>query len=74
MPGYDTATEDAWGRPLDYTFDSSGVVTLRSLGADREPGGEEGDARDMTGVFISRDENGNWNGELDSWKHDPLKP
>src|SRR5437867_4191481 len=35
MPGYDTATTDAWGRPIDFSFDASGVGTLRSLGADK---------------------------------------
>ena len=54
MPGYDTSTTDAWERPLDYSFDSSGVVTLRSLGADKRPGGD-GDNRDMTGLFDTRD-------------------
>ena len=73
MPGYDTETNDAWKRPLDYSFDDSGIVTLRSLGADKRPGGD-GDNRDMTGVFISRDAQGNWQEELAEWKQDPIRP
>jgi hypothetical protein len=73
MPGYDTETTDAWKRPLDYSTDDSGVVTLRSLGADKRPGGD-GDNRDMTGVFISRDAQGNWQEELTEWKQDPIRP
>ena len=73
MPGYDTETTDAWKRPLDYNFDSSGVVTLRSLGADKRLGGD-GDNRDMIGVFISRDAQGTWQDELAEWKQNPFKP
>jgi hypothetical protein len=63
----DSATTDAWGRPLDYSFDSSGVVTLRSLGADKMVGGD-GDNRDLIGVFSIRDVR-----ESSPWTHDPLK-
>lgn len=73
MPGYDTETVDAWKRPLDYTIDESGVVTLRSLGADRQPGGK-GDDRDLTGVFESRDAQGHWQDEMAPWKVEPLHP
>ena len=73
MPGYDTETFDAWKRPLDYSFDSSGVITLHSLGADKRPGGE-GEDRDMTGVFAGKDAQGNWQDELSEWTQDPLKP
>jgi len=59
MPNYDTATRDTWGRALDYSYDLSGVVTLRSLGADKRLGGD-GDKRDMIGVFASRDAEGHW--------------
>ena len=73
MPGYDNGTTDAWKRPLDYSFDGSGVVTLQSFGADKQPGGD-GDKRDIIGVFESRDAQGNWQDELAEWKEDPLKP
>ena len=73
MPGYDTSTTDAWKRPLDYSFDSSGIVTLRSLGADKRAGGD-GDNRDMTGIFASHDERNNWQEELAEWKQDPIRP
>ncbi len=72
-PGYDNETTDAWQRPLDYRSDESGAVTLRSLGADKLPGGE-GDNRDMTGVFMSRDAQNRWQEELAEWKRDPVRP
>jgi hypothetical protein len=73
MPNYDTAITDAWGRPLDYSFDASEVVTLRSLGADKRAGGD-GDNRDMIGIFAARDPQGRWQDELCAWTKDPLKP
>lgn len=74
MPtNYDSATTDAWGRPLDYSFDSSGVVTLRSLGADKVEGGD-GDNRDMIGVFSTPDGQGGGQDQASSWTKDPLKP
>jgi hypothetical protein len=73
MPGYDTETTDAWKRQLDYGTDDSGVVTLRSLGADKHLGGD-GDNRDMTGVFISRNAQGNWQEDLTEWIQDPNRP
>ncbi len=72
-PGYDNETTDAWQRPLDYSSDESGAVTLRSLGADKLPGGE-GDNRDMTGGFMSRDAQNRWQEELAEWKQDPVRP
>jgi hypothetical protein len=59
MPGYDTATTDGWGRPLDYSVDAFGSVTLRSFGAGRQPGGVGGD-QGIQRVFAARDDNGQW--------------
>jgi hypothetical protein len=73
MPDHDTKTTDAWKRPFDYSFDSFGIVTLQSLGADKRPGGD-GDNRDMIGIFPSRDAQGNWQDELAQWKQDPFEP
>jgi hypothetical protein len=74
MPAnYDASTRDEWGRPFDYSFDTSGTVTLRSLGADSAPGGE-GDNADMTGVFAAHDANGGWANPNSPWARDPLKP
>jgi hypothetical protein len=69
--GKSLKTEDAWNRPLDYTFDAAGVVTLGSLGADKRPGGI-GDNRDMVGTFNTRDSRGDWQKEFLQWKDDPL--
>lgn len=38
--GYANRTTDAWGRELQYTVDDTGIITLRSLGADGKPGGD----------------------------------
>lgn len=73
QPGRDNDTVDAWGRPLDFSVDESGAVTLRSLGADRLPGGE-GDNRDMTGVFMSRDAQNRWQEAMTDWTQNPARP
>jgi len=72
MPGYGDEIMDASGRPIEYSFDSSGIVTLRSLGADKQAGGN-GDDRGMTGVFASRDATGHWQDEMTQWTVDPMK-
>ena len=72
-PGYDSAAFDGWGRPFVYSFDSSGVVTLRSLGADQALGGD-GDKRDITGIFPTRDSPGHSQDRLPEWIQDPAKP
>lgn len=73
MPDNDSKTTDAWGRPLDYSFDASGVVTLRSLGADKRVGGD-GENRDMIGIFAARDPQGRWQqDELCKWTLSPAE-
>jgi len=77
MPGYETgeftSTDDAWGRAFDYGVDPSGIVTLRSLGADKRVGGD-GDNRDIIGKFATRDPEGHWKNELGEWTVNPGKP
>jgi hypothetical protein len=73
MPNYDTSINDAWGHPLDYSFDASGVVTLRSPGTANWLGGD-GDNRAITGKFVTRDPQGHWQNELAEWTVDPRKP
>ena len=58
-PGTDHHFEDAWGRRLIYEFDSSGTVTLKSLGKDGVPGGTDDDA-DILFKFPSRNADGSW--------------
>lgn len=70
---YHTDTNDAWNYPLKYSFDSSGIISIQSFGADNLPGGED-DNRDMVGIFESRDAVGKWQDEFVNWKHDPSKP
>jgi hypothetical protein len=74
MPSqYHTNMNDAWNYPLKYSFDSSGIISVQSLGADNLPGGE-GDNRDMIGIFESHDVSGKWQDEFVRWTHDPIKP
>jgi len=42
-----SAPDDPWGRPYQLQVDASGTVTVLSLGADGQPGGE-GPAADIT--------------------------
>jgi hypothetical protein len=62
-PGYDNRTTDGWKHPLGYSFDSSGVVTLHSVGV-------KGVHQDIIGTFESRTE-GKWRNELDEWIVNP---
>ncbi len=69
----ETKITDAWNRPLDYTFDESGMVTLRSLGGDKAEGGDLNDA-DLVGTFSSKDAEGNWLPDTASWTQKPTNP
>ena len=69
--GYMNTYEDAWGRTLEYQVDSEGNVTLRSLGADGQPGGEA-DARDIEGIFRTKDSQGRWAPAEPQWIKEPL--
>jgi hypothetical protein len=74
MPSnYDASTSDAWGRPMDYSVDSAGNVTLRSLGADKAPGGTADNA-DMIAIFVTHDWHGAWADPAIPWAKDPSKP
>ena len=44
LPGKDNSTVDAWGAPLLLAIDSTGIVTISSLGADKRQGGENENA------------------------------
>ena len=61
--GYVNATTDAWDRPLLYEISDVGILTLRSLGKDGEPGGN-GDNADISQSYHSRRSYGSlWIGE-----------
>lgn len=53
--GYTNRIENAWGKPLLYEIDDSGVITLGSLGRDGKVGGE-GDDEDIFRKYRTRDE------------------
>jgi hypothetical protein len=69
---FDSLTVDEWGRPIDYTADPDGIVTLHSLGADKAPGGTGVNA-DMIAVFSARDSQGGWQDPTVPWNKDPLQ-
>jgi hypothetical protein len=56
-PEWDHHLEDGWRRRLIYEVDSSGIVTLKSLGRDGVPGGS-GDNADISFRFPSRNADG----------------
>jgi hypothetical protein len=58
-PEADHYFEDAWHRRLIYEVDSSGTVTLKSLGKDGVPGGS-GDDADIVFKFPSHNADGSW--------------
>jgi hypothetical protein len=56
LPGYYNSIQDAWGNPILYSVDESGVVTLTSLG----PSGKSGATNRIEYVFPTRGSNGEW--------------
>jgi len=65
-PEADRYLEDAWRRPLIYEVETSGIVTLKSLGRDGLPGGSGQDA-DVTLSFPSHRPDGSWSQNTDSY-------
>lgn len=57
--GKGDSTEDGWGRPIKYTVETNGLVTLLSLGSDGKPGGS-GQEADIVESFQTKDVKGNW--------------
>jgi hypothetical protein len=66
MPGYDTSVTDGWGRSLSYQTNTTGIVTLESLGRDGILGGSGADA-DIIHSFPIRDARGAWSDEMVDW-------
>ena len=59
-------TTDGWGRPLIYSVDDAGVISLTSLGHDGELGGT-GDDQDVTRRYRTRNADGTLNIDDDLW-------
>jgi len=66
MPGYDTSITDGWGRTFIYQTNTTGIVTLESLGRDGIVGGSGADA-DIIHAFPTRDSHGAWSDEMVDW-------
>ena len=71
-PGKDDSIADAWGREIMYEADSSGTVTLKSLGRDGIMGGS-GEDVDIICAFDARDAQGHWSNPLGDWSYNSLK-
>jgi len=64
--GYANRIADGWNQPLQYTIHEDGIITLTSLGRDREPGGD-GDDADISRSYYTRRKDGTlWVGQ-DLW-------
>lgn len=66
MTGYDTSVTDGWSRTLSYQTNTTGTVTLESLGRDGIIGGSGADA-DIIRSFPIRDARGAWSDEMVDW-------
>lgn len=71
IEGFDSSIKDAWGVEIEYSVDTNDVVTFRSLGRDKNPGGV-GKNADMIGIFRARGPDGTWANELVDWTKDPF--
>jgi len=58
--GFANLSTDGWGRPLIYSADREGVITLTSLGRDGKSGGT-GDDADITKMYRTRNKDGSLN-------------
>lgn len=59
LDGFYNSIRDGWGNPILYFVDTNGVITLKSFGADGQPGGI-GQSEDIIQSFPTKDSNGNW--------------
>jgi len=64
--GHDNRLTDGWGRPLLYSVDEDGIITVSSLGRDGKPGGDGRDA-DIVRRNRSRNEDGSLDIEDEYW-------
>ncbi len=64
--GYANRITDSWGRPLIYTIDEEGVISLKSLGRDCRAGGDGLD-QDVVRQHRTRNEDGTLNIDDDFW-------
>jgi hypothetical protein len=65
----EVTTKDAWGRPLQYSVDRDGVITLTSFGGDGKPGGD-GENADIVLRYRTRNADGSLNVDDKDWFHD----
>ena len=64
--GHDNRLTDGWGRPLLFSVDEEGIITVSSLGRDGKPGGDGPDA-DIVRRNRSRNEDGSLDIEDEYW-------
>jgi hypothetical protein len=64
--GYANRTTDGWGRSLQYSLSTDGIITLTSFGRDGKPGGSGEDADTSESYFTKKSDGSLWVG-LDLW-------
>ncbi len=69
--GFDNRTTDGWGRPLIYSADDQGIISLTSLGRDGQVGGDDDD-EDIVRQYRTRNEDGTLNIDDEFWIIDSL--
>jgi hypothetical protein len=60
-------TIDGWGRPLLFSVDEGGIITLRSLGRDGKPGGKKKADADVRRRYWTKDRTGALNVDEEYW-------
>jgi Type II secretion system (T2SS), protein G len=60
-------TIDGWGRPLIYSVDQSGVISLKSLGRDGKSGGKKKADVDIRRRYLTKNRDGTLNVDDEYW-------
>ncbi len=60
-------TTDGWGRPLIFSVDQSGIITLKSLGRDGKPGGKKKADADIRRRYWTKNRDGSLNVDDEFW-------
>lgn len=70
LEGFINSTKDVWGNEIIYQVEGA-TIKLISYGKDQKPGGV-GENLDVVGIFDAKNGFGEWAGENDNWKIQPL--
>jgi len=70
VTNYTNAVVDGWGQPIQFSIVENRYAILKSLGADKRPGGQNDDA-DIESRFLLRKDDGTWGDISDEWSKAP---